>query len=340
MSAADDWCLIESDPGVFTELIRGFGVKNVVVEELYSLDPTNFENLHPIYGLIFLFKWQRADDSQANIVRDSRLERMFFAQQVINNACATQAIISVLLNAKTKPPGAADTDDLEAIELGETLTSFKEFSRDFDPNMKGLALSNSGTIRIVHNTFARQQLIEYDPTSKSKNEDVFHFISYVPFEGRLYELDGLREGPIDLGAIPEKTDWVTVARPVIEKRMQQYSQEEIQFNLMAVVADKRPLYRRKLAELEQQLTSGMETDTIEMQMAELRQMLAAQEAKMKAYRVENIRRKHNYLPLIMQVLCGLAKEGKLSPLVTKASEKALEEMKREKERKRKKNSTD
>jgi len=48
--------------------------------------------------------------------------------------------------------------------------------------------------------------------------------------------------------------------------------------------------------------------------------------------MENIRRKHNYLPLIMEILKTLAQEGKLTGLVDKAKEKALN-MKRIKDEK-------
>lgn len=44
--------------------------------------------------------------------------------QVINNACATQAILSIILNMKHPD-----------VDLGPILTEFKEFSASFDANV-------------------------------------------------------------------------------------------------------------------------------------------------------------------------------------------------------------
>ena len=201
MASAGEWCLIESDPGVFTELIRDFGVNGLQVEELFSLDPESFDHLRPIYGLIFLFKCVSDDNTEGSIVQDSRLDNIFFAKQVINNACATQAIISILMNMNEK-----------SLELGETLQDFKTFTSSFDSAMKGLALSNSKIIRQVHNSFSRQQVFEYEDKFQ-KSEDAYHFIGYIPIDGRLYELDGLKPGPIDHGPITND-DWIESVRCV------------------------------------------------------------------------------------------------------------------------------
>ncbi|XP_062514996.1 ubiquitin carboxyl-terminal hydrolase isozyme L5-like [Corticium candelabrum] len=336
---AGEWCLIESDPGVFTELIRGFGVSGVQVEEVYTLDKEFFENLRPVHGLIFLFKWRPEEKEKGLLVQDSRLSSLFFAKQVIRNACATQAILNVLLNC-----GHSDVD------LGLTLGQFKEFTATMDGNMRGLTMTNSDEIREVHNSFSRQQLFEFDESLTKGDEDAYHFVGYVPIGGRLYELDGLKDGPIDHGKCSER-DWLETCKPILDERIASFEADEIRFNLMAIVSDRKQIYLRETTSLEETKMQvlekleklaagevGMETDVddptsllpdeltsqleeIESRLVDLQSLIASETEKMHKYKIENIRRKHNYIPLIMEMLKILGERGELAPLVETAVEK-------------------
>ncbi|KAL2039579.1 hypothetical protein N7G274_007851 [Stereocaulon virgatum] len=231
------FCEIESEPAFFNVMLKRFGVQGVKVQEVVSLDDELLVFLpRPVYGLIFLFKWIEEDPDKQE---QSCPEGVWFANQTINNACASVALLNIVNN-------------IPSIELGDNLRAFKDFTSNFTPALRGDAIANFDFVKQVHNSFARKMdllngdlLLKNEATSKGKgkkgkteddeNEAGFHFIAFVPIENQLWKLDGLERQPVCLG--PIAGDWLGQAKPEIEARMAQYEEGQIEFAILSLVRD-------------------------------------------------------------------------------------------------------
>ncbi|KAJ5885307.1 hypothetical protein N7495_009817 [Penicillium taxi] len=246
------FCEIESEPALFNVMLREFGVKGVKVQEVVSLDEEMMAFLNkPIYGLIFLFRWQ-ADDPKKQ--EASCPEGIWFANQTASNACASVALLNIVNN-------------IPDIDLGEKLQHFKEFTMPFTPALRGDAINNFEFVKRVHNSFARYACsipllcwrtnlrdrkmdilnsdlqLKYEATSKKSTKkgeiddsDSFHFIAFMPSMGQVWKFDGLDRQPQALGEY-FKGDWLEIAKPNILDRMAAYEEDQIEFSILGLVQD-------------------------------------------------------------------------------------------------------
>jgi ubiquitin carboxyl-terminal hydrolase L5 len=226
----------------------------------------------------------------------------------------------------------------EGLELGETLSNFKGFTQDFPSDLKGLAIGNSDEIRTSHNSFARSEpFVSEEQKAATDDDDVFHFVAYVPFGGNVYELDGLKKGPIMLGEY--KDDWLATCGPAIQQRIEKYASSEIRFNLMALIKNRMTIYKEEIAKQEA-ILSGSSDDAQKAaataEIGELKATISQEEQKRANWKSENIRRKHNYIPFIVTLLQQLAKNDQLQPLIDMAVKKKEEDAKKAAEEEAKK----
>ena len=252
---SDEWLELESAPGLFSLLLEDLQMPSIQVEEIYDLASI----APPVYGFVFLFKLVSGrksrrkllfDDNSDFLKKDSDTVReMFFAHQIVPNSCATHSLLSVLLNS-------------QEVELSDTLKSLKEFTNGFTPENKGVSICNIPEIALAHNKHAPPQLTVGGARKKGPMTtsycDKFHYVSYVPLNGHLIEIDGLKDAPIDHGPWRECESWIDLFKDCISKRLGmdkdgQTTGVEIRFSLMAIVPNKVYLSEIKLLKIERDM---------------------------------------------------------------------------------------
>jgi len=303
MSGEDDssgWQLTESDPGVFSELLKTLEVP-LVVDDLYSLDAASLSEFQPISAFIFLFKWVQSPTSSMAGTFDHDFPG-FFAHQVVNNACATLAVMNAIGNI----PG---------LPMGSQLSELINFTTGMDAQTRGMVITSSDWLREAHNALSPPSAISLDGLNLPKtSEDAYHFIVYMPYMGSVYEFDGLKGHPISHGAYTEGGEgWVAKARDVIEARIATYPTGALDFSLLALHEDPVPSLTKQLSEAQKTNDSIAE---------QLMIRLANENSKRERWTFENSLRRHNYVGLVHALVHAMAKAGTL----TKAREDARKVM--------------
>ncbi|KAI9442655.1 ubiquitin-specific protease [Lactarius indigo] len=155
MSGDDDssgWQLTESDPGVFTELLKSLGVP-LIVDDLYSLDATELASLQPLRALIFLFKW--LPDAGEPDATGGAYDTAF-----------------PVLNALGNIPD---------LTVGPELRELLSFTAGMDAQTRGLAVTSADWLRAAHNALSPPSAISLDGLDLPRTaEDAYHFIVYLP----------------------------------------------------------------------------------------------------------------------------------------------------------------
>lgn len=120
------------------------------------------------------------------------------------------------------------------------------------PENKGWAIGNTPELACAHNSHAisqaKRRLDKSSGISTGRfTGEAFHFVSFVPIDGHLFELDGLKPFPMNHGPWKDAEDWTDKFRCTMEGRLGfSTGEQDIRFNLMAVVPDRRIAITHKL----------------------------------------------------------------------------------------------
>lgn len=219
------WLPIESNPEVMNSFLHNLGLpKKWSITDVYGLDEPLLAMLpQPVLALLLLFPIKKGSDDQSNLVGGELVDSekdLFYMKQTISNACGTVAMIHSVAN------------NLDRIELQDGfLKNFLNSSKDADPDKRAELLENDDDVCSTHDEVAHQG----QTSAPSVDESVdHHFVAFVEKNGKLFELDGRKSGPVNWGS-SSKDSFLTDAAKACKSYMEK-DPESINFTILALTA--------------------------------------------------------------------------------------------------------
>lgn len=309
------WNLIDSDPAVFTELLESFGVRGLEFNEFFELGDFNNSNFNPlinssvnkknINALIFTFRYdpEALKKLYADFKFEKNTDKIFFTRQIADKACATYAIINTILNLQPN----ADTLP-KNFDLGETFSFLRDATAGMSSNERGELIANTEEIKSLHNNFAAPNSLEFikNPLQNSKrDQNACHFVAFVPINGHLIELDGLKPFPVNHGKLESDRSWLFTAHTAIMKYINSFQATENEFCLLSLVPNRLDALRQQLlsfcgSEIERSLIKN----SIENEISD----------REKSKRMNEYRRM-NFFPILAEIVKEFAAQGELFNLM-------------------------
>jgi len=183
--SAPRWLPLESNPDIMTKFLNDIGMpEDWAVTDIIGFDPELLAFVpQPVAAVILLFPTSTADNSDQD---GNETDGVYFMKQTIRNACGTIALLHALGN------------NLGRIDLQENsaLKKFFDMTLNMSPQEKGTYLENDASICQNHESNA----LEGQTSAPNLADEVdYHFVALVERGGRIYILDGRKNGPIDEG---------------------------------------------------------------------------------------------------------------------------------------------
>ena len=195
----------ENNPEVLSKLAHHLGLStSLSFTDIYSIDEPDLPAAipRPCYGLLLVFPVSESREA-LDLDEDAGMqeydgcgeeEEVIWFKQTIATACGMIGLLHCLMNGKARP---FITPDSELDRLLEEITPLK-------PIPRANALCDIAALEVANEIAAAEGESEIIPANVRVD---LHFVCFTKSEtGGLWELDGIRKGPINRGLLRPQED--------------------------------------------------------------------------------------------------------------------------------------